>query len=45
MNFEQAYLVHTHTHNREHIIVDAPQKILAYISYREERESLIMGLI
>jgi hypothetical protein len=27
MNFAEAYLVHTNTHNREHIIVDAQAKI------------------
>jgi hypothetical protein len=42
MNFAEAYLVHTHTHNREHIVVDAQAKIQAYIAYREERDSLIL---
>ena len=45
MNFDQAYLVHTHTHNPEHIIVNASAKIDAYIAYREERDNLILDLL
>ncbi len=45
MNFEEAYLVHTHTHAKEHIVVDAKKKIEAYIAYREERDTLIIQLL
>lgn len=38
MNFSKLYLVHTHTHEPEHIVVCAQTKIRKYIEYREERE-------
>ena len=45
MNFGLAYLVHTHTHSPEHIVVDAKKKISAYIAYREERDALIIDIV
>jgi hypothetical protein len=45
MNFDKAYLVHSHTLNHEHIEVDAQTKITAYIKYREDRDNLILQLL
>jgi hypothetical protein len=45
MNFTKLYLVHTHTLEPEHIVVDAAKKIQAYITYREERERFIYNTI
>ena len=45
MGFDKCFLVHTHTNAPEHIVVDAPKKIRDYITYRENRESLLYRLV
>lgn len=45
MDFDKLYLVHTHTHEPEHIVVCAKKKIRAYIEYREQRELHLIDLI
>ncbi|TNV80661.1 hypothetical protein FGO68_gene4350 [Halteria grandinella] len=45
MDFDKLYLVHTHTHEPEHMVVCAKKKIRAYIEYREQREQLLQETI
>lgn len=45
MNFDTLYLSHTHSLSPEDIVVDAKTKIRNYITYREEREDLIMSFV